>query len=391
MSNKINIGFQPITNRFLYKSTKIPKSYSMNLIWNEQLDCMCLEKPFPLKELKPQFNWITCFEPEDHLDELTLCISKLKNINKKSVIGAFSFKDDTTLTRLNQLGFKNTWRINPQQDFKIKDDTYSIETFQSKFNAKIINTVLSHHEKADVFIARHVIEHAYNIYTFVETSETLVKENGYLIFELPDCERAMKEGDCTILWEEHINYFTEISFKNFINKFNFEIIFWKSYKYPLENSITVILKKISPKQQCSKKKIITYSQSNIFEIFKKKMFERKFKLSKILLQFKKNVGPIAMLGAGHLSSTFLTVNEVEDLIEFIVDDNPHKNDMYMPNGKLKILNSNYLINSKIKLCLLGANPQNHENIIQKNKKFIKNGGIFKSIFPGTYNDIGEYL
>ena len=64
--------------------------------------------------------------------------------------------------------------------------------------------------------------------------------------------------------------------------------------------------------------------------------------------------------------------------------------MYMPNGKLKILNSNSLNVSKIKMCLLGANPQNHENINNKHRQFLKEGGCFKSIFPGTANDIGKY-
>ena len=63
--------------------------------------------------------------------------------------------------------------------------------------------------------------------------------------------------------------------------------------------------------------------------------------------------------------------------------------MYMPNGRLKILNSDNLDSSKIKMCLLGANPQNHEKIIEKHKKFQTGGGVFKSIFPGTLNFIGQ--
>ena len=48
--------------------------------------------------------------------------------------------------------------------------------------------------------------------------------------------------------------------------------------------------------------------------------------------------------------------------------------MYMPNGKLKILNSDILNSSQIKMCLLGANPQNHEKIINKHNKFLDGGG-----------------
>ena len=387
----INLGLQPISNRFLYKPVKNPKSYEMNLIWNEQLDCMSLSKTFPIHELKPQFEWITCFEPEDHLDELALFISKLNNINKTSVIGAFSFKDDTTLNRLNKMGFINTWRINPELDLKIRDKICSVETFQSKFSRKISSTILYNKGKADIFIARHVIEHAYDIFEFVMTSQSLVKDNGYIVFELPDCERGMMEGDCTILWEEHINYFTETSFKNFVKGLGFEIVFWNNYNYPLESSITVILKNNSLKVDYLKNKKDTIEQQNIFKTFKEKMYERKSKIYHLLFNFKKKIGPIAILGAGHLSSTFLSVNNLDNMIDFVIDDNPSKNNMYMPNGNLKIVNSKFLDKNKIKMCLIGANPQNHKKIMHKHNQFINEGGIFKSIFPGTNNDIGEYL
>ena len=79
------------------------------------------------------------------------------------------------------------------------------------------------------------------------------------------------------------------------------------------------------------------------------------------------------------------------MIDFVIDDNPSKNNMYMPNGNLKIVTSKLLDNNKIKMCLIGANPQNHIKIMKKHNEFINKGGVFKSIFPGTNNDVGEYL
>jgi hypothetical protein len=390
-TTNIKLGLQPIGNRFLYKSVKKPLCFDMEFIWNNDLNCMSLKKPFPVKELKPKFDWITCFEPEDHLDELSILISKLNNINHNSIIGGFSFKDDTTITRLNKIGYKNTWRIDPNSDLGINDPITSIETFQSKFNKNISNKIILKNQKSDIFIARHVIEHSYNISEFIQTCQSFVKNNGYIIFELPDCERAMRAGDCTILWEEHVNYFTENSFKNLVKKFDLDIVFWKSYKYPLENSILVILKNNSLKDNILKKNIIEIDEIEIFLTFKEKLFQRKLEIYEKLLNFKKNIGPIVLLGAGHLSSTFISVNGLENIIDFIIDDNHFKNKMFMPNGKQRILSSQSLDLNNYKLCLLGTNPQHHKNIIQKHNDFIENGGIMKSIFVGTEHDICEFL
>ena len=41
----------------------------------------------------------------------------------------------------------------------------------------------------------------------------LVNDNGYLIFEVPDCSDGLKNRDYTTIWEEHVLYFTKNSLK----------------------------------------------------------------------------------------------------------------------------------------------------------------------------------
>ena len=124
----------------------------MEFKYNNKLGCISLQNPFPVSELKPRFGWITCFEPEDHLDELVEKILTLQNINKKSIIGAFSFKDDTTLNRLNNIGFKNTWRIDPRLDLKISKKIFSIETLQDYFNKNVFKNIMLNHQKCDILL-----------------------------------------------------------------------------------------------------------------------------------------------------------------------------------------------------------------------------------------------
>ena len=76
----ITLKNQPISNRFLYQATSNPKCFDFELVFNEKLGCISLKSPFPVNELRPLYDWITCFEPEDHLDELVNKISNLPNI-----------------------------------------------------------------------------------------------------------------------------------------------------------------------------------------------------------------------------------------------------------------------------------------------------------------------
>ena len=64
-------GLQPISNRFLNESDNSPApKYPLRLMIDRETGYINLEKPFPIDDLRPRYEWITCFEPEDHLDDL---------------------------------------------------------------------------------------------------------------------------------------------------------------------------------------------------------------------------------------------------------------------------------------------------------------------------------
>ena len=162
-----------------------------------------------MKKLVPKYEWITYNEPERHLDSLSKVISKLPGINKNSRICGVSYKEDTLLERLKKKGFKNTWRMNPRNDLKILDKKANLETIQNKINTSTARLIKKKHGEQDVVIVRHILEHTHNTHEFMWGLKKGIKENGYVIFEVPDCTDGFKIKDYNTLWEEHVFYFTE--------------------------------------------------------------------------------------------------------------------------------------------------------------------------------------
>ena len=117
-------------------------------------------------------------------------------------------------------------------------------------------------------IVRHVIEHSYDLTNFISAIKTLVRPDGFIVWELPDCQDALKNGDCTTIWEEHIHYFTSTTFKLLIQNSSFEILYFDSVNYPLENSIVAIVKK-------NKSKLIHISTDEVYgDIFRGRSNEK---------------------------------------------------------------------------------------------------------------------
>ena len=165
----LDLGLQPISNRFLsLDSNESVPYYPMRLMLQKDTGCIHLEKPFPVEELKPRYDWLTCFEPEDHLDDLVERIINLPGISQESIFGAYSFKDNSTLQRIKNHGYLNQWRIDPEADLGIIDICASVETYQDEFTVAKAQQIRQRHGSADVMIVRHVIEHTYNLPTFLE-------------------------------------------------------------------------------------------------------------------------------------------------------------------------------------------------------------------------------
>lgn len=380
-----DFGLQPVSNRFLPPgSTTSAPCFPLQLRVNPDTGLIHLGKPFPVEELRPQFDWLTCFEPEDHLDDLAKRLSLLPGVTPASLFGAYSFKDDSTLRRLERLGFSNNWRIDPLLDLDISNACANVETYQIELTPTKAGEISARRGAADVLIVRHVVEHANNLPIFIDAIRHLVRPGGYIVWELPDCERALSAGDCTTIWEEHIYYFTRSTFKQLLLKSGFSIFHYESVNYPLENSLVAIVQQASPST--------TFTSIDAAEVadelarardFAKSLTHRKATIRTKLEAIRRRYGPIAMFGAGHLSVAFLSLMECADLVSCVLDDNPHKKGMLMPIGGLAILGSDTLYSREIGVCLLGLNPQNQPKVLAKHQRFVGQGGIFASIFPGS--------
>jgi hypothetical protein len=388
----IDLGEQPVSNRFLDAGTKTEAPYfpfELRIEMNSGL--VHQGRPFPINELKPRYHWLTCFEPETHLDDMVSKMIVLPGVNKDTFFGAYSFKDDTTLRRLENLGYKNTWRLDPVTDLGVTDPCANVETYQAVLTAEKAKGIAKQKGLADVLIVRHVVEHSYDLPEFISAMRALTNPDGYILWELPDCERAFIAGDFTTIWEEHTYYFTTYTFHKILTDAAFEVVHFESVPYPFENSIVAIVKAAQKKQDIATDQNAVTEQVALAKNFAKDIEQRRRAIRSKLEYLKQKYGSIALFGAGHLSVSFLSLMKVADLVDFVIDDNPNKKGMYMPIGNLAIKGSDSLYAEGVKVCLLSLNPQNQPKVILNHQKFTDQGGLFASIFPGGELDLNNIV
>ena len=252
-----------------------------------------------------------------------------------------------------------------------------VETLQETFKTKIVDELVKKRGVSDVIIARHVLEHAYDLQDYILAIKKMVRNGGYIVFEIPDCERAMLAGDCTILWEEHIHYFTMRSFRNLMHRSGLEIIFEDVAPYPLENSIILIAKKTEESANFIK----DWSKEKRDFLNFKDLLQKRAQYVKLRLEELTHNGRIAIFGAGHLSIAFLCFNQVAQYVDVCFDDDKNKKGLHLPVGNIPILGSSELNATQYPTCLLGLNPQHHDKVRKKFESYLNQGGRMLSIFP----------
>lgn len=376
----LNLGQQPVSNRFLKAKEENEVTYSLRM--NQCRDCGLLQinDPVPAEELRPRYDWLTYSEPEDHLDRLVEIIKDLPGITPVSSFCGISFKDDSTLMRLQKRGFPNTRRLDPQNDLNIAHKGTGVETIQAHLTPETASKITEKFDKFDVVIVRHVLEHAHDIPRFIEALKNLIQKSGYIIFEVPDCSRALETYDYTTIWEEHTLYFTPVTFRNSLNLGGFILERYECYPYPFENSLVGIVHAYQQSKPLPPSKEILNQELARAGRFARCLPARAQALQKFFQEFRQNQGKIALFGAGHLACTFVSVLGLKNCVDFFVDDNPHKRGLLMPGCQLPIYESAALRQENIKLCLLSLNPLSEEKVLKAHQNW---AGIFLSIFPSS--------
>jgi len=379
----LDLGRQPITNRFLGKYNDKEYSYPMRIGLCQVCAAVQLLDPVPARHLLPRFDWITYNEPEEHVEKLAQAIAQLPGLNRDSLISGVSFKDDSTLLKLKNQGFNHVYRFDAQKDLKIRNKRAGAETIQSSFTVKQARKLKTKYGAQDLVIARHILEHAQNIPEFLEALKTLIKPQGYIVIEVPDCAQALEKNDYTTLWEEHTLYFTPQTFKNAFAFHGLKLLQFAIYPYLFENVLTVVLQ--HDEEACGAKTFLSGCDEEKERMlkFSKGLVRKKLVFKELILKYRQNGKRVAVFGAGHLAATMINLLNLSDCIDLVIDDNPHKQGLFMPGSRLKICGSAALLEENVKLCLLGFSPEKEDKVIEKNQKFSQAGGVFASIFPAS--------
>lgn len=375
-SRFINFGKQYKCNEFWKKNQtfSLEKKNFIQLIECKYCGLIQLKKKINYKKIIPKFSWIKNKEEDSyHLNYINY-LKKKKFLKKNINILGISNYDQNYIEQLSKLGFKNIKYLNLKKDLNIKTSDYNRqEVIQNFLNKDTASRFLERRKiKIDLIICSKLLEHSQNVKSVLEFFRLILTDSGYLIIDVPDSTKSLKTGNVSMVWEEHISYFTPETLSNSIIENKLSIINQKKFIYKQEDNLVSLIEKKNTKVKKIKK-------NNYFSKFKKKINSNYRKLNNVINIYKKKNYNFFIFGAGHNTIAFLNYYNLHKYFQFIIDDHPKKNNLKIPGTNILIKNFDYIKNYKKIIFFLGTNI-NLDKKIKTKLLSLKQVKVY-SIFP----------
>lgn len=377
----VHFGDQSVCHRFV-EGVEEEERYPLALGQCEACGLIQLTTPMPVEALSPRYDWIKYNEPEAHLESMAQRIASLPGISSESRILGVCLNERPLLDLMRTRGFRHTEIIDPVSDLGLEKSKIGVESIQSRLNRKVAETIVRQQGYCDVVIARRILEHAHDLLELLRALRALVHPQGYVVVEVPDCQKELELVDVGLLWEEHILYFTAETFQECFSFGGLNAQQFESFPDPQENCLVVIAQPADTVPVFLNDRLLGLEIKRAIAFIKGFMSLQEG-LQRYLSSYNRRRGKVAVLGAGHRSCVYINLLQIKDHIEFVIDDDSHKQNLRMPGSRLPIRQSNALLEGNIKLCLLGINPESENKVIAKNQDVVNHGGCFASMSPNS--------
>ena len=367
----VDLGLQPVSTRFVPATDPAPRRFPLALMQCPCCGLIQLAAAFPTDALRP-LRPMVYREPESHLDQLVEdLVLPCDGLN----IWGMTVKDDTLLARLERLGAK-TWTPAPM-DWGVSHPLANIETLQAEIDPARMSRLVDQHGQTDRLVMRHILEHCHDPLTLLAAARLALAPGGTVVIEVPDCRKSLELCDYSMIWEEHVTYFTPPSLTQLLHRAGYQVIEQRIYPCPYEDLIVVVAR---PGQTDARVEPVDLSLGQ--------NYARQFpywsaKLRQILGQAKTQGRELLLFGAGHLTAAFVNYHDLTDLFEGVIDDTDWKQGCCLPGTTLPILGSHHLIDRPKAWCLTGVGPNSEAGIQARNQGFLEKGGRFLSILADS--------
>lgn len=384
LSATLSLGSLVACNQFEKQSPPNAPSHPLSITECAACNLVQLSKYPPVDFVRPRLPWIRYNEPSEHLDATVGQVKTLFPVGQSHVVMGIGPFDAPLLDRMTQCGFSRM-QLDLSARLPYEPARYPyLESIQALLRPGVLAELASDQGTAKLVLCRYLIEHSHDPVASLQGLGHLLVDDGLLLIEVPDSSKFLSVMDYSFIWEEHICYFTEDTFRICALKAGYEVVQFTRYAGALEDALVFVLRATKP---LFGQKIVKQNRKNsdTFIRYRAGFNNVRQKYRSALQTISVGRGKkVAIFGAGHQSIMFINALGLAQQIFYAIDDAPEKIGYLIPGTSIPIVPSEHLVRDpSIDVCLLGVGPNIEEKIRSKCASYLNRGGRMYTIFPGA--------
>ena len=300
-------------------------------------------------------------------------------IKPGSLVVEIGSNDGTLLKFFKELGL-SVMGVDPAIEIANQATSQGIPTIADFFTTAIAKKISDQHGKAKLIVANNVYAHADQLGEMTDAIESLLDDDGVFVFEVSYLLDIVDKFLFDTVYHEHLSYHSISAFKRFFHAhglhfFDVEKIVTKGGSMRgfvqkangkrKENPVIVEMIKEEMRRGLNK--------PEIFRQYDQEIQLRKKAVQTFVDDAIKQGKRIVAYGASTTVMTLMYHFELENKLDYLVDDNTKKHGMFSPGKHLEVKPSSVLYEDKPDIVIILA-WQYANAICNKHQQFIKEGG-----------------
>ena len=384
----LNLGKTPLANSLVELKDKNKKEteYPLEVLYCKDCSLSQLSVVVDPKILFSKYVYRSSISKtfQSHCAQMVKDVVKIIKPRRNELVVDIASNDGCLLHQFKNEGFK-TLGVEPAKNIADIANAGGIETICSFWSIETADEILKKYGKAGMITATNVLAHVNDLNEFLKAVTILLNKEGLFVVEVPYLYDIFKKNEFDTIYHEHLSYLLVKPLKRLYEKHGLKIIYIE--KYPIHGgSLRIYASKNKPKSNNVQYFLNFEDKNKLYNIETYKNFDKKVKkIKNDLLNLLKNIKSknkkVVAYGASAKGSTLLNVCGInKDLISFIVDDTPEKQNKFAPGSKIPIKNASYFEKEKSHYIILLA-WNFAEELIQKTKNHRERGGKYIISIP----------
>jgi hypothetical protein len=226
-----------------------------------------------------------------------------------------------------------------------------IDTVVDFFGVTLAKELVAKNIRADLLLGNNVLAHVPDLLDFVGGMKIILKPQGIITMEFPHLVQLVDNNQFDTIYHEHFSYLSFYTVKQVFESQGLDL--FDVDEIPTHGgSLRIYAKHKEDGSKSISSKVATLLKKEIdkgitslsfYNNFQEKALQVKMDFISFVIEQKKKGKKIAAYGAAAKGNTLLNYCGVKnDMIDYVADANPHKQNKWLPASHIPVVTESYL-------------------------------------------------